>query len=174
MTRNAANDGRSFQKFLDLLFAEYERLGIASIRKVDPPTRVVGTGKLRKVIFMANPWLDYAGVINGGRMVAIEAKSTEAKVLPIETPGRTVSGIKMTQQATAMRLQRMGAVVFYLWRCKDDVRIATPNMVAAAGKQLRWCDAMPMPRGPGALAFDPLAAFAHLQAPELPTAYPGA
>ena len=168
--RNASNDGRGLQTFLDALFLEYERLGIARIRKVDPPVRVFGTGRHRKVVFLKNPWLDYAGVIKGGRAVVIEAKSTGAKSLPIPTDEKSKSsGIQLHQQEIAIAMQRLGAVAFFLWMHAGDLKIVTPAMVSAAlltRKSVRWCDAMPIARGPGALSFDPLASFAFLPSPE--------
>ncbi len=174
MIRIKKNDGRSFQALLELIFAEYERLGTATIRKVDPPVRVMGGGKFRKVIFMANPWLDYAGTLKGGRAIHIEAKSTEGPTLRIIPEGADGGGIKHTQQATALRHASYGAAVFYLWmnQAADDLRIVTPNMVAAQltqRKSLRWCDAHTIPRGAGMLIYDPLR-FTQTE----PPAYPGA
>lgn len=151
----SANDGRRFQALLDMICLEYARRGIADIRKVDPPVRVMGGG--RRVVFLANPWLDYHGVIAGGRAVAIEAKSTSAPILSIVAEDSKNSGIQHHQQASALRLEAMGAAVAYLWQYNDAIRIITPSMVAAQltkRKSLRWCDAHKIPAGPGLIFAD--------------------
>lgn len=175
MRATKKNDGRGFQTMLENLFAEYERLGTAAISKVDPPVKIMGWGARRKVIFQANPWLDYAGTLAGGRAIHIEAKSTAGPTLAILAEDSNGSGIKHTQQTSAMRHLRMGAAVFYLWwnTAADDMRIVTPNMVAAqlaTRKSLRWMDAHRIPYGPGRLIYDPLAFV--LTAPEVSTTDP--
>lgn len=168
---NASNDGRYFQDTLTAVFDEYERLGIASIKKTEPPMRVVGGGKFRRVIFLANPWLDYAGTTNLGRAVIIEAKSTSKPRLGIDS--NEAAGIKTHQRETALRWQNMGAVAFYLWHWTDGiregVRLLTPTIVENALRRgvrsVTWDDALRIPRGAGRLIFDPLAAYTAAQTP---------
>lgn len=157
MSKASSNDGRTFQATLDMICAEYARRGIADIRKVDPPVRVMGTGKHRRVIFLANPWLDYHGVLAGGRAVAIEAKSTSAPTLAIVPQDSKNSGIQHHQHQTAMRLEAMGAAVGYLWHFDGRIRIVTPSMVNAQllrRKSMRWIDAYPVPAGEGLILAD--------------------
>lgn len=156
---NKANDGRAFQDTLVGIFGEYERRGIATIRKIDPPVRVMGGGKARRVIFMPNPWLDFAGTTNRGHAIIIEAKSTSEARLGIND-----RGIKPHQMEIALRWRGMGAIVFFLWHFTDGthegVRLVLPSQVLAAErKSLRWDDAFRIPRGTGFLLFDPLRAY---------------
>ena len=74
---NIRNTGLSFQKTIVEICKEYNRIGIAKIEKVDPPTRIIGTGYKKRIIFMENPFPDFAGTWTayGGRSIHLEAKS---------------------------------------------------------------------------------------------------
>ena len=126
---NWKNDGRGFQDELKLTAEGYRRAGIAKLEKVDPPTRMVGGGKFRKVIFLENPFLDYVGVwtAHHGRALFIEAKSHESGRLPINASG----GVSTTQWAALMAWRVAGAAVAVLWRRRGEVRLWTPEMLLA-------------------------------------------
>src|SRR3990167_4399727 len=125
MRSNRANDGRAFQALLEKIFFQYQTEGWMRIKKVDPPTRIVGG----KIMFMANPWLDYCGswTESGGRMIVIEAKSTKEPRLPIGHGGLT------DRQREALRHWRLaGAVACVLWEYAGSVRLFTEEVIDAA------------------------------------------
>jgi hypothetical protein len=129
MRTNWRNDGRGFQDELKRTAEHYRRQGIAKLEKADPPTRLVGGGKFRKVIFLANPFLDFVGVwtAHHGRALFIEAKSHESGRLPINTSG----GVSTTQWAALMAWRAAGAATAVLWRKAGEVRLWTPEMLLA-------------------------------------------
>jgi hypothetical protein len=90
MTRtNWRNDGRGFQKEIEQTCGAYQNRRAATLRKVDPPTRVIGTAAARRVIFRPNPFLDFAGswTARHGRAIFVEAKSTSTHRLPFARSG---------------------------------------------------------------------------------------
>lgn len=161
---NRHNDGRQFQTLLETIHAAYEARGIALMRKTDPPVRVMGSPFKARVIFMENPWLDYAGTwgANNGRAIIIEAKATTEPTLRIIPEGKAGAGIKHTQLVNAERWRDAGAAVAFLWHYNAEIRIFTPAMVRAAlteRKSLRWMDVHKIPQGEGFIVFDYLSAL---------------
>lgn len=157
--------GQTFERRLELICDDYRRRGLADIRKVDPPTKTFGSGRATRVIHLANPWLDFVGTwtARGGRMLQIEAKSTEEPTLRILKEGASGSGITYNQQTNARRWAHAGAAVAFLWHHHGQVRIVTPAMVQAQLTQrysLRWVDAHPVPPGLGFCFHDFLAVLA--------------
>jgi penicillin-binding protein-related factor A (putative recombinase) len=126
---NRNNDGRGFQKEIEITCGAYQSRRVATIRKVDPPTRVVGSGSARHVIFVANPWLDFAGswTANNGRAIFFEAKSTATHRLKLGEGGLTE-----TQQAALATWKHANALTFVLWQWSGRVALFTPEQVAAA------------------------------------------
>lgn len=162
--------GHAFERRIELICDHYRNCGIADIRKVDPPTKTFGSGRATKVVHMANPWLDFTGCwkAQGGRMIQIEAKSTEEPVLRILKAGGGGGGISYNQQMNARRWADAGAAVAFLWHWRGDVRIVTPTMVEAQLTErmsLRWIDAHPVPAGTGFCFHDFLACMANLKRP---------
>lgn len=115
---NRTNDGRSFQQSIITTLTAYESKNLMRVRKVDPPSRVLGGGKsARRVIFMENPFLDFAGAWTGagGRAVFFEAKSTSDHKLRFDSD----SGLT-TKQLNALRSWwNSGAVAFVLWEWRN-------------------------------------------------------
>lgn len=159
---NWKNDGRAFQKSIALTGLGYDQAMIATLAKVDPPNFIVGTGQLRRVIFKANPFLDFIGVWTSrhGRMLMVEAKSTATHRLPLNRSG----GITTEQLATIYRWRYAGAAVAVLWIWNDRVVLFTPEMLRAANtrgdKSLVHEDGIPVPRGTGRIVWDFLPALA--------------
>lgn len=154
-----ANPGQSFERRLAMVCDWYRQAGVADINKVDPPTKTFGRGRTTKVIHLANPWLDFLGswTTRGGRMIQIEAKSTDEPTLRIMKPGGSGGGITYNQQMNARRWENAGAVVAFLWHYRGEVRLVTPTMVEAqlTGRySLRWVDAHLVPAGHGFLFHD--------------------
>lgn len=118
---NRKNTGKSFEHELELLFKGLEARRIARIRKVDPPTRIIGGGGFRRVIFLPNPFLDYAGAIcRSGRAVFLEAKSTSSHRLPIDRSG----GVTEEQVGSLRAWARADALVGVLWRFQNRTAFA--------------------------------------------------
>lgn len=158
------NRGTEFERALELVFDQYERQGLARIRKVDPPVKVIGVRK----IFLPNPWLDFVGAWNeqGGRMIAIEAKHTQEPRLGLDTS----DGLKIDQWRNAMGWEAFGALVVIAWRYGEEVRFTTPAQIRALTarqerKSLRWCDAHRAEKGFGFIQWDVLGFARKLTAP---------
>lgn len=109
---NRSNTGKSFEAELAIHFRVLESRRILRLRKVDPPTRILGGG--RKVITLANPFLDYVGVwtAGGGRAIFLEAKSTAEHRLPINRSG----GVTEAQFEALQAWDSAGGVAAVLWR----------------------------------------------------------
>lgn len=152
---NLRNDGRGFQKEIETTCGAYQSRRTATIRKVDPPTRVVGTGAARRVIFVANPWLDFAGswTSKGGRAIFFEAKSTATHRLKLGDGGLTE-----TQVAALETWRHANAAAFVLWQWSGRVALFTPAAVLAAisrgDRSLVHEDGRQVPRGIGSVVWD--------------------
>lgn len=156
MRTNAFNDGRSFQKEIELTLSGYENRGMARMAKVDPPVRIFGGGGSRKVLFTANPWLDYAGVWTAqyGRAIFVEAKSTSSDRLPINRHGGLTES-----QWTAMRAwRRAGAACALLWKFDRRVALFVPEMldeaIRAGEISVRFDEGRAVENGQGKVLWD--------------------
>ena len=155
------NTGSDFQKMLEAVFEGYEKRGIAKLRKVEMPVKVFGPPQKRKVVFLENPWLDYAGTWTeiGGRMLIIEAKSTESKRLEIGEGGITANQMKNLQGWA-----RAGAATSIVWHHRGDVRVITAATIRAAAimdaKSFAWDHLQPTPKGEGWIIWDVLQVMA--------------
>ncbi len=159
---NRGNDGREFQKELEMIAGAYQSKRVAMFRKVDPPVRLIyyvdkasGEKKTRPV-FMTNPWLDYAGTwtAHSGRMLIIEAKSTSTHRLPFNRHG----GLTIEQVATIKTWHYAGAAVCVVWLFNGRVTLWTAPMIieaeGRADKSLVFESGLPVPPGPGSLIWD--------------------
>lgn len=152
---NWRNDGRGFQAEIAMTTQTYRARGIATIAKTDPPTRVVGGGLGRRIIYMENPWLDYLGVwtAHHGRALLIEAKAVDGR-LPFKASG----GLSETQWIAMKAWRRAGAACCLLWRQKGRVCLYTPERLAEADarEDLSLCfeDGLPVPQGEGMAIWD--------------------
>lgn len=149
---NHANDGRSFEDIVERINLQYQRKGMMRLKKVDPPTRVFkGT-----VIFLENPFLDYAGVMTmeRGRAVFIEAKSTSVARLAIGGRG----GVSDKQIGALDAWEECGAIVGVLWGYQDEMRFVSRKMIHAVlqseNASLKWSEAEPIARGKGFIIYD--------------------
>lgn len=109
------NDGREFQKRVLKSAEEYQANRVLRIKKVDPPLRYIGPGKM---LHLENPFLDFVGVWNerGGRAIFIETKSTTGSArLPLGQGGLTDK-----QVLSLHRWALFGAVSFLLWENKSE------------------------------------------------------
>ena len=159
---NARNDGREFQRQLEVIAGSYHTRGLAYLQKVDPPVAVVWipdkrTGeKKQRVIFKQNPFLDYLGVwtVHHGRMILMEAKSTSGHRLPAFGE----AGFKDKQWAAMKRWRFTGAACCLLWSYAGQVRLWTPELLmvaeAAGAKSLEFQAGIPVEQGDGLLRWD--------------------
>ena len=155
MTSNAFNDGRSFEKSLEMIHGIYERQGRATVSKVEPPVRVLGWGPARKVIFLENPFCDFTGVLTelGNRPCHFEAKSTSEPILPCQERSK----FSRTQREALARWRAAGAATWLLWEMGGKVRIFFHNMILtglAARRSLVWDDGLDVPAGLGYVYYD--------------------
>jgi len=163
-SRNArkSNDaGKAFQTRLELTIMGYRAAGRADLEKIDPPLKVYGTGARRNVVFLSNPWLDYAGVWSemGGRSLHLEAKSTEGERL-----GLGGGGVSDNQIAAMRRWTRAGAIAAVVWHHRDAMKIIPARELLdafdAGARGLQWRHMPAVPRGTGLIEFDILAELA--------------
>ena len=151
MRKNWSNTGKPFEKLIKDICSVYESLGILRMVKVDPPVRIIGRGKM---LFMANELPDFVGCDHTGRMLAIEAKSTAKKFLPLNRPG----GVTANQNALLSKWRRMGAIAGVLWETGDRVwwlsADTIQSVIATGGKSATPALATPIPRGNGYVIWD--------------------
>lgn len=104
-----ANDGRPFQDRIVRTAKAYQALGVLKLEKVDPPVRILPGNR---IIFMENPWSDFSGILSqDGRMLAIEAKSTQEHLLPFNRDG----GLTVKQVELLIAWGKAGAISGVLW-----------------------------------------------------------
>lgn len=142
--------GNAFETLLEMIHDAYKEAGRAHIEKVDPPTKVVGKGK---VIYLANPFLDYVGSWKhrNGRMIVMEAKSTQKHRLQL---GNEKGGLTANQIKAMGQWHYSGALTGLLWWHDNQIKVIsfeTINHALMTGaKSLRWGDYPPCRRGPTA------------------------
>lgn len=158
---NWRNTGKEFEKEMERTFGAYQSLRVASLRKVDPPVRLIyyvdkATGeKKTRTIFLQNPWMDFAGVWTArhGRAIFVECKSTATHRLGLR------DGQLSPDQRAAMRTWRCaGAAVCVVWQWAGRVCLFTPEMIAEAeardDKSIVFEAGLPVPRGEGSILWD--------------------
>lgn len=154
MPSNRRNDGRAFETQVEAILRVYESKGLMSVRKVDPPTKVIGG----RVIFQANPFPDFIGAWTerGGRMIAFEAKSTlDAR---LEANGNR--GITITQMRSLREWRNANAATFVLWEHRGVVKMVPDfrlrTLHEAHSKSIGWDDleAFVVPAGTGYVTAD--------------------
>lgn len=159
---NKSNDrGKSLQSRLESIWEGYRKAGRAKIEKVDPPVKVMGSGAKRRVIFMDNPFVDYAGAWTeqGGRSIHIEAKSTDKPRLSLGG-----SGVTNNQIANLRKWTAAGAVAGLAWGHGNEIKIVPARELLEAwdadAKSIQWHHIPSSPRGFGLVEIDILATLA--------------
>jgi len=154
---NSTNDGRGFQKEIERTCAAYQNRRTATLRKVDPPTRVIGrTPEERRVFFMANPFLDFVGVWTArhGRALFVEAKSTATHRLPFSRSG----GITSEQVGSIKTWRLAGAAACVVWKFGGKVVLLTPEHLMEAErlelKSITFDRGLPVVPGEGFILWD--------------------
>jgi len=176
MRTNRFNTGKPFESEIERVLIQYQSAGILRMKKVDPPLRYIGPGK---VLHLANPFVDFVGcwTERGGRMIAMECKSTKRKPKPnretfaeprlplgevFAEPRLPLGDGGLTErQVDALRhWSAAGAVAFLLWRHGDADTALIPwpaiRAVVAAGQRrhLLWSDGVLVRRGLGFVTVD--------------------
>ncbi len=157
---NHLNTGKAFERELEITFAAYETQKLATLRKVDPPTRSIGGGSSPKRVFhLPNPFLDFVGTWTerGGRALFLEAKSTQDPRLPLGRSG----GITEKQVENLLMWARAGAVSCLIWHVAGETRVLGAGNVGWAVEQgkksLVPADGGLVTRGMGSVLWDVLA-----------------
>lgn len=151
--KNASNDGRRFEELFESVVTQYNYKRVLKLAKVDPPTRVVGPGR---IIFLANPFSDYVGSWSErqGRAIFIEVKSTMEDTLPI----REDSCLKNKQIDDLIMWHGVGAAVGVVWESNfraGFLPIGLIDSIRRSGrKHIRFDEADPIPQGVGLILFD--------------------
>jgi hypothetical protein len=103
--------GASLEEDVLRLAAQYERQRALTLRKVDPPTRVVGPGK---IVYLKNPFADFVGswTERGGKVLILEAKHTQEDQLGIGIKG----GVSRDQMHNLRVWHHAQAVSAVIWR----------------------------------------------------------
>ena len=153
---NWKNDGRAFQEELRLTAGAYAARGIATLEKVDPPTRIFGRGGDQKMLYMTNPFLDFVGIwsARGGRLLMVEAKSTQDPRLQFNGGGNFTE-----KQWNAMKRWRVaGAACALLWQHAGRVSLFPPEALliaeTAGARSILHGEGWRVPRGEGAIVWD--------------------
>ena len=152
---NASNiSGQNFEATLTTINQIYEERKLARFRKVAPPTRTIGTGAFRRIIYLENPFLDYVGCMASGRAMFFEAKSTAKPSLA--AGGK--DGFTEKQFNAMQDWRAAGAGAFLLWEYQGQgVRLFAECMIAAGleeRKSLVWYDGLEVPPGHGFIFYD--------------------
>lgn len=145
--------GKWLEEEITRIAGAYRTRGQLHLEKVDPPTRIFRG----QVIFLQNPFLDFAGAWRerGGRAIFLEAKSTDDPKLEI---GK--GGLRDAQRQALRNWQLSGAAVGIIWGLSraQELRWVPLEAIDAqlrnGTKHLKWDNATPLPRGTGWVTWD--------------------
>lgn len=122
------NSGKPWEEMIQTSADVYERQGFLRLSKVDPPTKMVGPGR---VIWLKNPFLDFVGswTERQGRALMLEAKSTKDPTLKLRQKD---NGVTEDQLWAIDRWHRSGAVTGVLWHVRDKAMYYLSPMALAS------------------------------------------
>ena len=109
----AQEHGAALERWLSAQHRAASLAGMANVRKVGPPV-VVGSGGVLVGFGGVGP-ADYLGALRGGRAVAVEAKSREARLSMREIPRH--------QQDDLARTAHLGGLALLVVELRDTGRI---------------------------------------------------
>lgn len=150
------NTGKWLEKDLADCHEIYAQHGLATLHKVDPPSRMVKQKGIWVPVYLANPFLDFAGAWQerAGRALFVEAKSTLEDKLGLDADG----GLKTHQRESLQAWRAAGAAVCVLWGFQGEVRYLSLALIEArlrnGSKHVHWAHTDPVPAGLGFLRFD--------------------
>lgn len=157
MTKNASNDGRTFEDAFLKTADAYFNARILRLSKVEPPVRVVGWGEKRKVIFMENPFPDWTGVWTerAGRSLMIETKSTCEPKLAMKEKG----SLSANQIEWLKRWHHSGSAVGVVWEWMNHGAVFIPigqvvGIWQSGRRHIKFEECQPIRQGRGFVLFD--------------------
>jgi recombination protein U len=144
--------GGGLERYLDSLHANYARAGLAYLFKVPNPVNITKhpdrAGLIRGHL-MAPVWVDYSGLLKGGRGIAIEAKTYGGN-----DPSFPLNRLKPHQLQCLTMVQAMGGAAFLFVRhmkAGRDYLIPVDYLNGLERRSFRWDDvaryAVTSPRG---------------------------
>lgn len=105
-----SNLGKRFEQMIEAANKHYLYNSLAAIEKQEIKTRMVNG----QMIYERKGPPDYMGIVQGGRAIAFEAKSTRGKNLPLKNITR-----RMHQLGFLKKHEEMGGIAFYLVHFED-------------------------------------------------------
>ena len=107
------NTGRWLEELIQASADRYAAANVLTLRKNEPPCRIIGGGSARKVIFLDNPWLDFSGnwTERHARHLLIECKSTDGETLRIQQE----SGLTVRQCKALRDWIDRGSAAMVIW-----------------------------------------------------------
>lgn len=100
-----ANLGKYFEQKIESANRQYRIQGIAAIEKQEIQTKFING----QMIYTKKGPPDFMGVLDGGKAVIFEAKSTRGKSLPLKNLDSRLHQFQFLKEA-----EQMGAIAFYL------------------------------------------------------------
>lgn len=135
--------GKQFEKDIVERCKRYESQRTLVLRKCDPPTRIVGPGR---IIFLPNPFLDFLGswVERDGKSVFLEAKETNNAKLGL---GASTNGVTADQLRNLRIWHQANAIAAVIWRSSEGTFLLPIALIdALANKsQLKHIKAQDVP-----------------------------
>lgn len=167
------NTGKWLEEEIKRIADDYQRRGILSLAKADPPIAIKRIGPKIVPIQLENPFLDFLGAWKrrGGRAIFLEAKSTQEEKLKLGDGGLTDN-----QWAALRRWRAAGAAVGVLWGMTRtcEIRFVPFELIESQlrndAKHVKWQHAEPLQPGLGFCTwnFEQALADYHPEAPQLP------
>lgn len=125
--------GKGFEHDIIERAKVYEAKKYLVLRKVDPPSRIIRG----RVLFLANPFLDFVGSFTerGGRAIFLEAKETHEDKLGI---GAKTNGITDKQLHSLRVWHHSGAIAGTLWKCPAGVYLIPIALLDAIAQRTQF------------------------------------
>lgn len=147
--KNRNRKGKGFENDIKSVCNAYNIKGIAHIWQCGTRCRFDGE---RYIPLLSD--VDFMGVLNGGRIIAIECKTYEAKKLPIVQNKVKGAGLKQHQIAQLQTIGEYGGLAFVLWRRDGEVRLFNFNEFSHVDKCLLWERGHKVKQGSGFIYYD--------------------
>jgi len=96
--RKARAVGNRFESVVEAQHARYAAQARALVYKRPTPIKPIGGGSPFRAVWLEKSGADYGGVLNGGRAVLVEVKSSGTASLPLKRHGKPTVGPKQTRE----------------------------------------------------------------------------
>jgi len=126
------NTGKALENLIYRQALIYRSQGLLTLEKVDPPTRTINSKAGKITTLLSNPFPDFIGCLNSGRMLCIEAKSNHKKSLPF---GK--SGLRYKQIDDLYMWSNAGAIVGIIWQSINGYYWVTLDNIRQSDKMGR-------------------------------------